>query len=286
MKCVIITGMSGAGRSQTLHQFEDMGYFCVDNLPPQMLTTFIHMCMSEVTAQRVAVVVDTRARVFFKNIYKAIEDIKAMNVQCDILYLETSEDVLIRRYKESRRIHPMNSLSLSEGIAEERKMLSKLREMANSVIDTSMLKTRQLAEILWSMYSDSDRSKLLPVIVSFGYKNGIPLDADLVFDVRFMPNPFYIPELKELSGKDKAVSDYIKAFSHTQTFMDKLYDMLIELLPLYKDEGKYQLVIAIGCTGGRHRSVAVSEMLHDRFERDGIYSIVQHRDFIKDVIDK
>lgn len=285
MRCVIITGLSGAGRSQTLHQFEDMGYFCVDNLPPQMLVTFIQMCMNE-SLERVAVVVDTRARVFFNNIYKAIEDIKAMDVECDVLYLETSDEVLIRRYKETRRKHPMNSLSLATGISEERKKLSRLREMAKNIIDTSNLKTRQLAEIINSTYGDKDRNELLPVIVSFGYKNGIPLDADLVFDVRFMPNPFYKLELKELSGKDKAVLDYLNSFEYTKVFMKKIYSLLKELLPFYKEEGKYQLVIAIGCTGGRHRSVAVSEMLHEMFKNDGIFSIVQHRDFSKDVEDK
>lgn len=282
MRCVIITGLSGAGRSQTLHQFEDMGYFCVDNLPPQMLVTFIQMCTNE-SLQRVAVVVDTRARVFFNNIYKAIEDIRAMDVECDILYLETSDEVLIRRYKESRRKHPMNSLSLASGISEERKMLSRLRDMAKNIIDTSALKTRQLADIISSMYDEDGRNELLPVIVSFGYKNGIPLDADLVFDVRFMPNPFYVPELRELSGKDKPVTDYLNSFEYTKVFLNKLYSLLKELLPFYKAEGKYQLVIAIGCTGGRHRSVAVSEMLHEMFTQDGIHSIVQHRDFIKDV---
>lgn len=286
MKCIIVTGLSGAGRSQTLRQLEDMGYFCVDNMPPRMLSTFIKTCQEDASIDRVAVVIDTRARVFFNDIYKAIDDVQAMGVDCDVLFLETTDEVLIRRYKESRRKHPMNTLNIAEGIAKERRLLQRVRDLAMHIIDTSFITNRQLGDMLWAMYAESARGNdLMPVVVSFGFKNGIPLDADLVFDVRFLPNPFYIPELKALSGLEKAVSEYVFSFPQTQSFMQKLYAMIYELLPYYKEEGKYQLVIAIGCTGGRHRSVAVAERLYHMLIEDGIRSVVQHRDRSKDVID-
>jgi len=223
--------------------------------------------------------------VFFKDMDKAIDEVQAMGVECDILYLETNDEVLIRRYKESRRKHPMHTLNIAEGIAIERKLMQHVRERAVHIVDTSLLTSRQLGDMLWAMYADAGHEKeLVPVVVSFGFKNGIPLDADLVFDVRFLPNPFYIAELKDLSGLDREVRDYVFSFPQTQSFMQKVYDMIKELLPYYREEGKYQLVIAIGCTGGRHRSVAVAEQLYQTLIEDGIRSVVQHRDRIKDVV--
>lgn len=285
MRCIIVTGLSGGGRSLALHQLEDMGYFCVDNMPPQMMATFIGMCKEEHCIEKAALVVDTRAGVFFEHIYHAIDEMRALDVQCDLLFLETADEVLIRRYKESRRRHPMNATSVQEGIKTERLLLARLREMARYIVDTSNLTNKQLGDLLWGMFSDdARREQILPVIVSFGFKNGIPLDADLVFDVRFLPNPFYDPALRPMSGLDAPVRDYVYDHEQTRLFEDKLVDLLEMLLPYYQQEGKYQLVVAIGCTGGQHRSVAVAESLYRRLTNDKIQCVVQHRDIGKDAL--
>ncbi|MBQ9989206.1 MAG: RNase adapter RapZ [Clostridia bacterium] len=285
MRCVIVTGMSGAGRTMALHQLEDMGYFCVDNMPPQMIIAFITSCMQNNSVEKAALVVDTRAGVFFDNIYQAVDDIGAMGVQCDLLFLETADEVLIRRYKESRRRHPLDADSVLSGIAQERKRMAKLREMARYVIDTSVLLPRELGDMLWAMFSDGERrDTILPVVVSFGYKNGIPVDADLVFDVRFLPNPYYDPELRMFSGLDEPVRSYVYDHEVTREFEEKLMDMLLYLLPHYQQEGKFQLVIAIGCTGGRHRSVAVAQSVYKRLKETGMRCVVQHRDIGKDAL--
>ena len=261
MRCVLVTGLSGAGRSTALRQLEDMGYFCVDNLPPQMMATFISMCQCE-DIEKVALVVDSRTRMFFADIYKAMDDLKNMGVQMEILYLETADEVLIRRYKETRRKHPMGTNTIMQGIAVERQRLGELRNMAQHIIDTSTMSAKQLSEMLWGLFSDEHkRDTILPVIVSFGFKNGIPLDADLVFDVRFLPNPFYDPALRPMSGLDAPVRNYVYDHEQTRLFEDKLVDLLEMLLPYYQQEGKYQLVVAIGCTGGQPRSAAVAESL-------------------------
>ena len=271
MRCVLVTGLSGAGRSTALRQLEDMGYFCVDNLPPQMMATFISMCQCE-DIEKVALVVDSRTRMFFADIYK-------------ILYLETADEVLIRRYKETRRKHPMGTNTIMQGIAVERQRLGELRNMAQHIIDTSTMSAKQLSEMLWGLFSDEHkRDTILPVIVSFGFKNGIPLDADLVFDVRFLPNPFYDPALRPMSGLDAPVRNYVYDHEQTRLFEDKLVDLLEMLLPYYQQEGKYQLVVAIGCTGGQHRSVAVAESLYRRLTNDKIQCVVQHRDIGKDAL--
>jgi UPF0042 nucleotide-binding protein len=283
MRCIIVTGMSGGGRTLTLRQLEDMGYFCVDNIPPQMISTLISMCLKDHRIDKAAVVVDTRAGIFFDNIYQAIKEIEGMGVVCDLLFLETADEVLIRRYKESRRRHPLNPTNITDGIAREREVLGKLRGQARYVVDTSSLQPRQLGDLLWGMFSDrANRDTILPTIISFGYKNGIPLDADLVFDVRFLPNPHYDPELKPYSGLQRPVREFVYSYEATHIFEDKLVDMLVYLLPHYQKEGKYQIVIAIGCTGGQHRSVAIAEGLHKRLEEKGVFSVVQHRDIGKD----
>lgn len=284
MRCVLVTGLSGAGRSTALRQLEDMGYFCVDNLPPQMMATFISMCQCE-NIEKVALVVDSRTRMFFADIYKAMDDLKNMGVQMEILYLETADEVLIRRYKETRRKHPMGTNTIMQGIAVERQRLGELRNMAQHIIDTSTMSAKQLSEMLWGLFSDEHkRDTILPVIVSFGFKNGIPLDADLVFDVRFLPNPFYDPALRPMSGLDAPVRNYVYDHEQTRLFEDKLVDLLEMLLPYYQQEGKYQLVVAIGCTGGQHRSVAVAESLYRRLTNDKIQCVVQHRDIGKDAL--
>ena len=282
MRCVIITGLSGAGRSLALRQFEDMGYFCVDNMPPQMMTTFASMC-NEHNIDKAALVVDTRVGVFFDSIYEAMDEMEQMGVECEVLYLETADDVLIRRYKESRRKHPMNPTSIMQGIEQEKEMLAKLRGMARYVLDTSALSPKQFSEQIWGLFAEeARRDKLLPVIVSFGYKNGIPLDADLAFDVRFLPNPYYVPELRAFNGTQQAIREFVYSYEQTRVFEQKLVEMILYLLPYYQEEGKFQLVIGIGCTGGMHRSVALAEGLQRRLKENGIYSVVQHRDIRKD----
>ena len=284
MRCVIVTGLSGAGRSTALRQLEDMGYFCVDNMPPTMISTFIEMCIKDDVTENAAVVVDTRAGQFFDEIYETIDKIQEQGIECEILFLETSDDILIRRYKESRRKHPMDAVNVSNGIALERKKLSKLRDRAKYVIDTSVLSVRQLSDMLWGMFSsEAKNNEILPVVVSFGFKNGIPIDADLVFDVRFLPNPFYDPALRFFNGLEPKVRDYVFSYEQSEVFMRKLYDMLDFLLPYYKKEGKYQIVIAIGCTGGMHRSVAVAQELYEWFVRHSRRAVIQHRDIDKDL---
>ena len=285
MRCIIVTGMSGGGRTLALRQLEDMGYFCVDNMPPQMISTMVSLCLREQNMPKIAVVVDTRAGVFFDHIYHAVDEIEKMGVELDLLFLETADEVLIRRYKESRRRHPMNPMDITDGIAKERQRLRRLRELARYVVDTSNLLPRQLGDTLWGMFADeAQRDRILPIIISFGYKNGIPLNADLVFDVRFLPNPHYDPALRPHSGLEQPVRDFVYGHEVTTTFENKLVDMLMYLLPYYQKEGKYQIVIAIGCTGGQHRSVAMAEGLHARLNQNGIKSVVQHRDIGKDAL--
>ena len=207
MECVIITGLSGAGRSSALRTFEDLGFFCVDNMPPMMAASFVKTCMEEETVKKVALVIDTRAGIFFDKVYDAIEEMKKLGVDCQVLFLDTADDVLIRRYKETRRKHPMNAINVTEGIATERRVLSRLKDMAKYVVDTSNITARQLQEMLQEMFAGGGDGVTI-VIVSFGYKNGIPLDADLVFDVRFLPNPYYIEELKKKNGLTAEVPTY------------------------------------------------------------------------------
>lgn len=285
MRLVIVTGLSGAGRTMALRQLEDMSYFCVDNLPPQMIGTFIRMCHEEQNINKAAVVVDTRAGTFFEHIYEAVSEIaNDANTDLDILFMETSDEVLIRRYKESRRNHPMDAMNIAEGISKERKMLAQLKETATHVVDTTALSARQLGDLLWGIFAkDSRRAEILPIVVSFGFKNGIPLDADLVFDVRFLPNPFYNENLKRLNGLQSSVRDFVFSYPQTVEFMDKLMDMITFLMPHYRAEGKYQVVIAIGCTGGMHRSVAVAQELYRRLSDQDKRAVIQHRDIKKDL---
>lgn len=282
MECVIITGLSGAGRSSALRTFEDLGFFCVDNMPPMMAASFVKTCMEEETVKKVALVIDTRAGIFIDKVYDAIEEMKKLGVDCQVLFLDTADDVLIRRYKETRRKHPMNAINVTEGIATERRVLSRLKDMAKYVVDTSNITARQLQEMLQEMFAGGGDGVTI-VIVSFGYKNGIPLDADLVFDVRFLPNPYYIEELKKKNGLTAEVHDYVFSFPQTQEFMEMLTNMITYLAPFYRIEGKYQVVVAIGCTGGMHRSVAVSDELYRRLLSAGMGAVIVHRDIDKDL---
>lgn len=282
MKFVIVTGMSGGGKRTALKMLEDIGFYCVDNLPVALIGKFVELIAnpgSEVT--KVALGIDVRAGQSFEELVDILDDIKKAGYVYDMLFMEASDAVLLKRYKESRRMHPLSPEGrVEEGIHKERAILKPIREISDYVIDTSKLLTRELKEELDRIFIGNEAyNSLIVSIMSFGFKFGIPADADLVFDVRFLPNPFYIDELKHQTGQDKAVQDYVKSFPETEQFMEKLTDMIRFLIPNYVKEGKYQLVIAIGCTGGKHRSVTLANELYDRLKDQGEYGLtIGHRD--------
>lgn len=284
MECLIITGLSGAGKSQTKKYIEDLGYFCVDNMIAELVASFIDLCLStRREIEKIAFVIDTRSGADFNAFIKWLNSDKC-RVNYKIIYLEASDDVIVRRYKESRRKHPLaGGERVVDGLKLERKMLSSMRENAEIIIDTSDIKPQQLRNILYDMLDESDDSSHISVtVISFGFKYGIPIDADVVFDVRFLPNPFYIKELKDFTGMDKTVSDFVLRHEQTRIFLQKLTDMIEFLLPHYKNEGKQQLVIAIGCTGGKHRSVAIAEKLFEFLTKSGVNANIIHRDISLD----
>ncbi len=283
MRFVIVTGLSGAGKSLTIRYLEDLGFFCVDNLPPRLIPKFAELChQSEGKVENVAVVVDIRGRGFFDELLECLYSMKDAGYSYEILFLDASDKVLIKRYKESRRMHPLvKEGRIIQGISLERQKLQWLKEKADYIVDTSSLHPKQLKEVLMDLFIDNKNYEgIIISIISFGFKHGILLDADLVFDVRFLPNPFYIEELKDYTGQDQKVKDYIFMFPETQEFIDKLMDMLEFLIPYYIKEGKTQLVIGIGCTGGKHRSVTISEALYELLENKGHRVTLEHRDIV------
>lgn len=281
---IVITGMSGAGKTVAVQSIEDLGYFCVDNLPPVLIPKFIELIeQSAGTMRKVALVLDLRGREFFDALFPALDRLdQSEHFKYQILYLDASDEVLVQRYKETRRRHPLapNGLPL-EGIQKEREIIKGLKGRAQQIIDTSSLKPVQLREMIIQRFSDVENNQFTVNMFSFGFKYGIPIDADLVFDVRFLPNPHYIEEMRPKTGLDEEVSSYVLKWMETQTFIKKLEDMLVFLLPYYQREGKSQVVIAIGCTGGKHRSVTIAEHLHKRFA-DQYTTRVSHRDMNKD----
>lgn len=282
MRFVVVTGMSGGGKSTALKMLEDVGFYCVDNLPASLIDKFVELITvpnGEIT--KVALGLDVRADQSFKKTTEALRNLKAKGYQFEILFMEASEPVLIKRYKETRRIHPLAvDGRVEDGVRKEQKVLQDTRKMADYVIDTSNLLTRELkAELDRIFVQNEEYNSLMVTIMSFGFKHGIPSDADLVFDVRFLPNPFYIDELKHKTGNDKEVQDYVMGFEEVESFLQKLIDMLLFLIPNYIKEGKYRLVIAIGCTGGKHRSVTLANELYNRMKDMGHYGIkLYHRD--------
>lgn len=282
MKFLIITGMSGAGKTQVMHSLEDIGFYCIDNMPVDFLLPFAKMCNSEEKFNNVAVVVDIRGGDALQKIDKTLEALSENDIDYEILFLEANDSVIIKRYKETRRKHPLLPQgSIEEGIALERDKLSFLRGNATHIIDTSPLLTRELKQMIYELYSENGQSSYFKVSVqSFGFKYGLPRDADLVFDVRFLPNPFYVPELKEHNGTEKEVADFVFRHSQTTEFLEKLEDMLMMLIPHYIEEGKTELVVGIGCTGGKHRSVAIACKITDKLISKGIKASVRHRDMI------
>ena len=287
MRFVIVTGLSGAGKTQAIRSLEDIGYFCVDNLPPTLIPKFAEACFqSDVKIEKIALVIDIRGGLFFDDVFESLNYIKSQNYGYEILYLEASDEVLIKRYKESRRKHPLSPEGrVLDGILLEKTKLKAVRDISNNIIDTTNLSARELRENIEKIYAEEGQleSRLSISILSFGFKYGIPVDSDLVMDVRFLPNPFYIKDLKPKSGKDKDVSDYVFSFKQTTDFVDKYEDLLEFLIPNYLKEGKKQLIVSIGCTGGRHRSVAIAEELYKRLSNNGHIVNIYHRDINEDI---
>lgn len=284
LKFVIITGLSGAGRTLALRVFEDHGYFCVDNLPPTLIPTFTELCSdSRKRISKIALVIDIRGGGFFDSLFEILKAVRERGYSYKILFLEASDEALIKRFKESRRRHPLAPEGrLIEGITLERKKMAKLKQEADCIIDTSNKTPGQLKEeIVKNFIEPKKEEPLLINVISFGFKQGIPLDADLVFDVRFIPNPFYVDELRDLSGEDLKVRDYVMKWPETMQFLEKLNDMIDFLIPYYIKEGKSQLVIAIGCTGGRHRSITIANELASQLKAKHHKVIVEHRDVYK-----
>jgi UPF0042 nucleotide-binding protein len=286
MRFVIVTGMSGGGKATSIHMLEDAGYYCVDNLPVSLIEKFAELItMPDNEIDKAVLGIDARAGEAFEEVAGIIDSLKERGIPVEVLFMDCSDQVLIKRYKETRRVHPMNvndtGKRIEDGIAKERQVLAEVKKRADYVIDSSQLLTRELKEELDRIFVKNEGyNSLMVTILSFGFKYGIPSDADLVFDVRFLPNPYYIDELKHQTGNDKGVQDYVKSFPACGEFLDKLTDMLQFLIPGYVQEGKYQLVVGIGCTGGQHRSVTIANELYARLkEAGGNYGIkIAHRD--------
>jgi UPF0042 nucleotide-binding protein len=278
---IIITGLSGAGKSHALKTLEDLGYFCVDNLPPSLIPKFMELCSGAVEPRhKIALVVDIRGGEFFQDLSNAMSDMKASGIRPVILFLEADDDTLIRRYKLTRRRHPLSPHGgILEGIKDERVRLQGIRNQASTIVDTSHLSPGEFRKQLLDIVSKHVKvKKLIITLVSFGYKHGLPLDADLVFDIRFLPNPHYIPELQPLSGLDSEVSKFVLDSPLTQKYLKHFKKFIDFLIPNFIEEGKTHLTVAIGCTGGRHRSVAVAETIKSYFESKEHMVVVEHRD--------
>ncbi len=282
MRFVVVTGMSGGGKRTVLKMLEDVGFYCVDNLPVSLIEKFMELISvpnSEIS--KVALGVDVRSDQSFEEATRILHQLREKGYEFEILFMDADENVLINRYKESRRIHPLAGEDrVEEGVHKERKVMEEIRRNADYVIDTSHLLTRELKEELDRIFVQNEEyNSLMVTVMSFGFKRGIPVDADMVLDVRFLPNPFYIAELKHQTGNDRAVQDYVMSYPEAGVFLDKLTDMLQFLIPNYVKEGKYRLVIAIGCTGGRHRSVTLANELYLRIKDRGHYGVkLYHRD--------
>ena len=282
MEILIISGLSGSGKSREATYLEDIGYYIVDNLPAEMMVKFADFCAaSSGRYDRVALVYDVRAAEPFDLLIDTLERLKTTGVNCRMLFLEASTKTIINRYKETRRVHPLSGkgYNIEQAVQVEREMMWPIRDHADFIVDTTSFSTAKLRSELLNLFGDqSDRTGLSVNVLSFGFKHGIPIEADLVFDVRFMPNPYYVAELKEKTGLDEYVRDFVLGFQQTRSFLEKLQEMLTFLLPLYAEEGKTVLVIAIGCTGGHHRSVAVAHEVADYIMKAGYPVTENHRD--------
>lgn len=281
MNFLIVTGLSGAGKSQSIKFLEDLGYFCVDNLPPALISKFAEMCSdSKGDIDKAAIVIDIRVGKFFDQLTGSLEGLKAAGHTYEILFLEASDETLIKRFKSSRRMHPLSASGrIIRGIKAERRKLQDLKSKATNIIDTTNMSPSELKEEMVHLFVEGGKSEGLIInILSFGFKYGIPLDSDMVFDVRFLPNPYYIETLKKYSGAHEGVRNYVMQWPAAVEFMNKLTDMIEFLIPHFIKEGKSQLVISIGCTGGRHRSVTMVNMLSQKLKENNHRVIVEHRD--------
>ena len=278
---LVITGMSGAGKTLALHALEDAGYFCVDNLPPRLLPTLVDLCsQSRQPIVKVALVADVRGGEFFRDLTNAVDKLRSESYEVRVFFLEASDEVLVQRYKETRRRHPLsnNGRDLLQAIQLEREQLAEIRELADEVIDTSGLTPQQLRDEILRRLQLGDGTTMQVKVVSFGFKYGVPVDADLVFDVRFLPNPNYDPALRPLTGQDERVKEFVLKHTETKEFLSRLKALLEFTLPLYRREGKSYLTIAVGCTGGRHRSVTLAEAIAEIVKANGFVCTVVHRD--------
>lgn len=286
MQVVILTGMSGAGKTTAMKMLEDMGFFCMDNLPIALIEKFMELTDQEGNSfQQVALSVDIRSGTAIADFQKILEQMKAHGKSPKILFLDATDEVLVKRYKETRRTHPLSGSNRVEaGIVKERQMIQFLRQEADYIIDTSQLLTRELNAALEEIFlKGSEYHNLYVTVLSFGFKYGIPSDSDLVFDVRFLPNPYYDVALRPKTGNDKEIQEFVFGNPKADQFLDKLEDMLRFLIPNYVDEGKNQLIISVGCTGGKHRSVALANALYERLRKNATYGLkVEHRDIHKD----
>lgn len=285
MRFVIVTGLSGAGKTEATKSLEDLGYFCVDNLPPKLIPKLAEAC-SGGNIEKAAIVIDIRGGIFFDDLFESLMYLKKNKFEYEILFLDANDEVLVKRFKEKRRSHPLAPEGrVLTGIDAERKKLREVKNRADIIIDSSKYEIRHLRQKINEYYGENviPEKQLSVTVLSFGFKYGIPVDSDLVFDVRFIPNPFYIPELKQYSGDDEPVKKYVLAQKETKGFISRLDDMLKFLIPNYIKEGKRQLIISIGCTGGRHRSVAIANAIHEQLLIDGFNSKIDHRDIGEDL---
>lgn len=282
MQFVIVSGLSGAGKSKAASFLEDIGFYCVDNMPADLIPQFAQLCMAtKGRYERVALVTDVRANLTFDGLFKALDSLDQMELQYTIVFVEAETDVIIKRYKETRRKHPLakDGTELAAIVERERELLEPIRNRANAIINTSALSTAKLrGEIINLVAGDLKDRAMSVTLVSFGFKYGLPVEADLVFDVRFLPNPYYIPELKLKTGLDAEVRDFVFSYQQTKDFVAKVEELLSFCLPSYVDEGKTNLVVAVGCTGGKHRSVSVAKELADFVSQKGYITAVSHRD--------
>lgn len=282
LQLVVITGMSGAGKTVAVQSFEDMGYFCIDNLPPTLIPKFWELIKESGKITKIALVIDLRSRAFFEEIQSMLIEIENTKlVDTTVMFLDASDQELVSRYKETRRAHPLAMDGLvTEGIKKERALLEELKGEAQLVIDTTELAPRELREQIMENFKKHDTNTFRVEMVSFGFKYGLPIDADIVMDVRFLPNPHYVDELRPLTGKDKPVYDYVMSYDMTESFYKKYEDLILDILPGYIKEGKMSLTIAIGCTGGQHRSVALTERLGNKIS-ENYKTNITHRDMLK-----
>lgn len=285
MRVVIVTGVSGAGKSQAVKTLEDMNFFCVDNLPPMIIPKFLEICkMSEDKIENIAIVMDIRAGKLFENTSSALAAIEDAGYTYEILFLDASNETLIKRYKTTRRRHPLAPNDRIEvGIEREREKLSAIKKRAKYVIDTSNLTPKKLSESLLNIFEYGKIFEELFIgVTSFGFKNGVPNDVDLVFDARFLPNPYHVDELREFTGKDEKIKSYVMSFPETSILLDKIMDYLEFVIPQYIKEGRIQLIVGIGCTGGKHRSVVLAEEITKRLQENGHRAKISHRDIGKE----